>query len=82
MLLLIAFAAAGVLLVQFIKILDLTVANGTTNGLILHANITRANQSVLFPPQEQSNLLLQFLKALIAWLNLDFGIKNMFYART
>ena len=77
-LLLITFVAAGVLLVLFIKILDLTVSKGTINGLILYANIIWANQSVLFPPQEQTSPLLQFLKVFIAWLNLDFGIETCF----
>ena len=55
MLLLIAFAAAGVLLVMIIKILDLTVTTGTINGLIFYANIIWANQSVLLPsPLETS----------------------------
>ena len=76
--LLIAFAAAGVLLVLFIKMLDLTVTKGTINGLIFYANIIWANQSVLFPPQEQTSPLLQFLKVFIAWLNLDFGIETCF----
>ena len=76
--LLIVFAAAGVLLVLFIKIVDLTVTKGTINGLILYANIIWANQSVLFPPQEQTSPLLQFLKVFIAWLNLDFGIETCF----
>ena len=39
MMLLIAFAAAGVLLVMLIKILDLTATKGTINGLIFYANI-------------------------------------------
>ena len=78
MLLLIAFAVAGVALVLFIKILDLTVTTGTINGLILYANIIWANQSVLFPPQDQTSTLLKFLKVFIAWLNLDLGIETCF----
>ena len=77
-LLLIAFAAAGIVLVLFIKILDVTVTKGTINGLILYANIIWANQSVLFPPQEQASSLLQILKVFIAWLNLDLGIETCF----
>ena len=76
--LLIAFAAAGILLVLFIKILDVTVTMGTINGLILYANIIWANQSVLFPPQDQTSSLLQLLKVFIAWLNLDLGIETCF----
>ena len=70
-LLLIAFAEAGILLVLLI---DVTVSKGTVNGLILYANIIWANQSVLFPPQTETSSLLFFLKAFIAWLNLDLGI--------
>ena len=77
-LLLIAFAAAGVSLVVFIKILNLTVSTGTISGLIFYANIVWANQSVLFPPQTQTSSMLQFLKVFIAWLNLDLGIETCF----
>ena len=77
-LLLIAFAAAGVALVLFIKILDMTVSRGTINGLIFYANIIWANQSLLFSPQDQTSSLLQFLKVFIAWLNLDLGIETCF----
>ena len=77
-LLLIAFAAAGVLLVLFIKLLDVTVTIGAINGLILYANIIWANQSILFPPQPQTRPILQFLKTFIAWLNLDLGIETCF----
>ena len=77
-LLVIAFAVAGIALILFIKILDMTVAIGTINGLIFYANIIWANQSVLFPPQDQTSSLLQFLKVFIAWLNLDLGIETCF----
>ena len=77
-LLLIAFAVAGVVLVLVIKILDMTVTVGTVNGLILYANIIWANQSVLFPPQDQTSSLLQFLRVFIAWLNLDLSIETCF----
>ena len=78
-LLLIAFVAAGILLVLFVKILDLTVSIGTINGLIFYANIIWANQSTLFPPHADTSVLLQFLKTFIAWLNLDFGIETCFF---
>ena len=77
-LLLIAFAAAGVLLVLFINVLNVTVAMGTINGLIFYANIIWANQSVLFPPQDETSSFLLFLKMFIAWLNLDLGIETCF----
>ena len=77
-LLLLVFSVAGILLVLFIKILDITVAAGTINGLIFYANIIWANQSVLFPPQSETYILLKFLKTFIAWLNLDLGIETCF----
>ena len=77
-LLLIAFAAAGVLLVLFIKVLDMTVSSGTINGLVFYANIIWANQNILFPPHTQTSSLLQLLRIFIAWLNLDLGIETCF----
>ena len=77
-LLLIAFAAAGILLVMVIWIIDVTVTTGTINGLLFYANVIWANQSILFPPQNKTSPLLQFLKTFIAWLNLDLGIQTCF----
>ena len=76
--LLLVFAFAGILLVFFIKVLDLTVANGTINGLILYANIVWANYSVFFPNAESAHPALQILHVFIAWLNLDLGIETCF----
>ena len=72
--LLIAFAIAGLVLVFFIKILDLTVAVGTINGLIFYANIVQASKST-FLPEGDTNPLTVF----IAWLNLDLGIETCFF---
>ena len=74
LLLIIPFALAGLALVFFIKVLNLTVAEGTINGLIFYANIVQANQAVFFPAEETSPL-----KVLIAWLNLDLGITTCFF---
>ena len=72
--LIIEFAAASLVLVLFIKILDLTVAVGTINGLIFYANIIQAAQST-FLPAGDTNPLTVF----IAWLNLDLGIETCFF---
>ena len=87
--LLIFFAAAGFLLVFFIIFLDLTVAHGTINGLILYANIVWKYTSILFPVQNQFNtdvnITTQYsdnyyiLTIPIAWLNLDFGFETCFF---
>lgn len=54
---------------NFNLVLNLTVAIGTLNGIILYANIVAANNST-FLPFTSSN----FITVFIAWLNLDFGI--------
>ena len=72
--LLILFAVAGIALVTFILLLNMTVATGTIHGLIFYSNILRANHSLLLPPST-SNFLIVF----ISWLNLDLGIETCFY---
>lgn len=71
------FAAAGFLLVFFIKILNLTVTQGTINGLIFYCNIIWAYQSIFFP--EALIDKVSFLYTFIAWVNLDFGIERCFF---
>ena len=72
--LLIPFALAGIALVVFILLLNMTVATGTIHGLIVYANIFTANSS-LFLPFATPN----FLTVFISWLNLDLGIETCFY---
>ena len=72
--LLLPFALAGPMLVFFIKILDLTISQGTMNGLIFYANVVKANEYILLP-QGQINPLTVF----IAWLNLDLGVETCFF---
>ena len=76
LLLLFVFILAGFALVLFIKILNLTVSQGTINGLIFYANIVAANRSILFPAHYGK--LLSFLSVFISWLNLDLGIETCF----
>ena len=72
--LLIPFALAGVVLVVFLKVLNLTVSVGTINGLILYANIVSANYTFFFPPET-----VNFLTVFISWLNLDLGFETCFF---
>ena len=72
--LLIPFALAGIALVAFILLFNMTVATGTSHGLILYANILTANHS-LFVPFATQNVLTVF----VSWLNLDLGIETCFY---
>ena len=69
-----AFAIAGIALVVFLMILNLTVSVGTINGLIFYANVIRANQAV-FPPHISNTFLSWF----VAWMNLDLGFEVCFY---
>ena len=79
MALLLAFAAAGVVLVFFILALNLTVTQGLINGLIFYANIVWAYKELLVSSEVQNNSLLFFLQVFVAWLNLDFGIETCFF---
>ena len=73
--LLLPFAVAGIALVAFILILNMTVATGTIHGLIFYANVLAANHSI-FLPFDTPN----FLTVFISWLNLDLGIQTCFYS--
>ncbi|XP_064396942.1 uncharacterized protein LOC135343850 [Halichondria panicea] len=76
-----AFIVAGVVLVFFIKVFDLTVAHGTINGLIFYANVVWINQGVFFSNvgDHDENMFFGLMKGFIAWLNLDFGIETCFF---
>jgi predicted outer membrane repeat protein len=76
--LLIFFAAAGFLLVFFISALNLTVTKGKINGLIFYANVVWIHQSIFISQTSKVNGVLVFLRAFIAWINLDFGIETCF----
>ena len=54
---------AGVLLIIFLMVLNLTVSVGTINGLIFYANIIWAQHSIFFT-QETSNSFLSLLHCL------------------
>jgi hypothetical protein len=64
--------------VFFISILNLTVTQGTLNGLIFYANIAWTSQNILLPLHETNNAAIVFLRAFLAWINLDFCIETCF----
>ena len=72
--LLLPFALTGAVLVCFIKVIDLTISQGTLNGLVFYANVVKANEYLLYN-EKQTNPLAVF----IAWLNLDLGIETCFF---
>ena len=72
--LIIPFAVAGIALVAFVIVLNLTVSVGTINGLIFYANVLKLYEHFFFP-----NGRIPFLSHFISWLNLDLGIETCFY---
>ena len=72
------FAVMGILLVVLLMTLNMTVTEGTVNGLLLYANIVQISNKVLFQGKTIW-FLTHFFKGFIAWLNLDFGIYVCLY---
>ena len=68
-----AAIVAGIFLVASLLVLNLTVAIGTTNGIIIYANIVAANHSTFLPFSTPN-----FVTIFIVWLNLDFGFDTCF----
>ena len=73
--LVVASVLAGIGLVVLIFILNLTVAQGTLNGLIFYANIIGANESIFFPSITYIN---QPAYVFLSWLNLELGLDVCF----
>ena len=74
--LLVVFAASGVLLIFFLIACNFTVSEGTINGLFFYAHVVHRNSPTFFPASAlDSNILRLF----IAWLNLDIGLDVCFY---
>ena len=70
----IAAILAGIALVTLLLVLNMTVAVGTLNGLILYTNVVYANKSILLPFQQ-----INFLTVFISWLNLELGIDTCYF---
>ena len=68
------FILAGIAVVLFLLILNMTVSMGTINGLLFYVNIVKLNETVFFPDGDVP-VLTQF----VAWLNLDLGIEMCFF---
>ena len=72
----IAFILAGISLLLFLLVCNLTVSVGSINGLLFFANVVKLNEVVLFPDGVEIPVLSQF----IAWLNLDLGVQICFFS--
>lgn len=77
--LIILFILAGILLVFILILLNLTVTEGTINGLIFYMNVIQVNKPVYFPAGGIS-YGIQIPTAIVAWFNLDLGVPICFYS--
>ena len=77
LLLIAPFVVGGIALVMFIKVTDFTVAVGLINGLILYANLIKANDYMFLIGGPKT--LNDIMQVIIAWLNLDLGIETCFF---
>ena len=66
---------AGIVLVVLLYLLNLTVTNGTINGIIFYANIISINDSVFLV----NDNVFKPLRVFISFVNLDLGIETCFY---
>ena len=66
---------AGIVLVVLLYVLNLTVTNGTINGIIFYANIVSINDSVFLV----NDNVFKPLRVFISFTNLDLGIETCFY---
>lgn len=72
--LILPFALAGVAVLSFIIVFNMTVSLGTINGLLFYLNIVKLYEPYLFPDGP-----LPFLGQFVAWFNLDVGLEFCFY---
>ena len=71
----IAAFIAGIALVIFMLVLNMTAAVGTLNGIFFYAHIVSANADTYFLPFTTPN----FVTVFVSWLNLDVGFDACFY---
>ena len=65
---------AGIVLVIVLLCLNLTVAKGTLNGIILYANIIHANRNTFLTFSKPN-----FATVFISWINMELGIDACFF---
>ena len=78
LLLLIVFAAMGVIFVALLFVLNLTVFTGTINGLLWYTFVVNINYFIFFNT-DVLNRYGAVLFIFAAWFNFDFGIILCFY---
>ena len=75
LLLVFAFASAGIIFVTGLFISNFKITSGSINGLIFYANIVSINTAVFFQRYQST----KFTYTLVSLVNLDLGIEICFY---
>ena len=73
--LILVFAVAGVALVAFLLVCNMTISHGTLNGLVFYANVV----SISGLTSLHNCSIHPILTVFIAWFNLDFGVEACCY---
>ena len=73
-LLVFVFGAAGLVLIAFLRLFNITISQGSPNPFMFYANVIHVNDTFFF-----SNRHADPLTAFVSWMNLDFGIESCFY---
>ena len=75
LLLVFAFASAGIIFVMGLFISNFTVTSGSINGLTFYANIVSINTALFFQRYQSTKFTYTF----VSLINLDLGIETCFY---
>ena len=75
----VVYAFAGISLVFALTFFDITVADGTINGLIFYANIIQAHYPTLFNVEGRDQWLTTVLTIFTGWISFENGVEKCFY---
>jgi hypothetical protein len=68
------FGAAGLSLIAFLRLFNMTISQGSPNPFMFYANVIHANDTFFFKNRHADPLTV-----FVSWMNLDFGIESCFY---
>ena len=73
-LLVFVFGAAGLGLIAFLRLFNITISQGSPNPFMFYANVIHVNDTFFFKDRRADPLTV-----FVSWMNLDFGIESCFY---
>ena len=76
--LLLIFLVVGLLFVCILALLNITVAEGTINSLLVYTTCIDVNEDIFF--NDRFSGFNQILRVTIKWFNLDLGFTTCFYS--